>query len=55
MKMWLREHLICPECLESEEPLLLEIKEEKKEDILDGELKCPACKSRQRRCRNYSD
>ncbi len=46
MKKWLQEHLICPECLESETALMLEIKKEINDDILEGTLSCQSCDSR---------
>ena len=45
MKKWLLEKLICPECLTSEMPLMLNIKEEQNDDVLEGELTCTSCKS----------
>ncbi|MBU1168169.1 MAG: methyltransferase domain-containing protein [Proteobacteria bacterium] len=46
MKTWLHKHLICPECLESEAALTLEIIKEKHDDIIEGELHCPGCGNR---------
>lgn len=46
MKKWLQEQLICPECLETETLLTLDILKENTEDILEGILNCPGCKSR---------
>lgn len=43
MKKWLLEKLICPECLPEEAALDLNIKEEQFDDIIEGELICPAC------------
>lgn len=44
MKKWLLERLICPECLDDEISLGLTVHEERDDDILDGELTCPACR-----------
>ncbi|MEW6076651.1 MAG: methyltransferase domain-containing protein [Thermodesulfobacteriota bacterium] len=44
MKKWLTERLICPECTGEEIPLDLTVHEERDDDILDGELTCPACR-----------
>lgn len=46
MKKWLRDFLVCPECIPHAAPLDLEIIEAKADDVLAGELKCPACGSR---------
>jgi len=43
MKKWLKEKLICPECLGDEIPLGLNVKEEVGDDVIEGELSCPAC------------
>ncbi len=43
MKKWLSEHMICPECLESQTPLDLKIEQQIDEDILQGELCCKTC------------
>ena len=43
MKKWLKEKLICPECLTDEIPLDLKIKTEHEEDVIEGELACAAC------------
>ncbi|MCG8641800.1 MAG: methyltransferase domain-containing protein [Desulfobacterales bacterium] len=43
MKKWLQAHLICPECIESETALILEIKKETEDDVQDGRLNCPGC------------
>jgi SAM-dependent methyltransferase/uncharacterized protein YbaR (Trm112 family) len=45
MKRWLQEKLVCPECSLEEIPLGLEIKEAQDDDVLEGELRCPACGS----------
>ncbi|MFH2047420.1 MAG: methyltransferase domain-containing protein [Pseudomonadota bacterium] len=44
MKKWLIDKLICPECLNEEISLGIDIKEEQKEDVIEGELLCPSCK-----------
>lgn len=44
MKKWLADRLICPDCLTEEIPLDLEVKEAQLDDLLEGELTCPACK-----------
>ncbi|MCD6184418.1 MAG: methyltransferase domain-containing protein [Deltaproteobacteria bacterium] len=46
MKKWLKEKLICPECLASEIPLELNVKEEVEDDVMEGELSCSACNRR---------
>ena len=46
MKKWLHQELICPECIESQVSLELEIFEEKEGDVLEGRLLCPSCQSR---------
>jgi SAM-dependent methyltransferase len=46
MKKWLQEKLVCPECIMEAMPLDLEIKEERDDDVLEGELWCPTCGSR---------
>lgn len=43
MKRWVVDTLICPECLVLEMPLTLTIREEKGDDVMDGELCCPDC------------
>lgn len=43
MKKWVKEKLICPECLEKQIPLDLIIKEEHDDDIITGELGCNSC------------
>ncbi len=43
MKKWLKEKLICPECLADEVPLDLNIKTEHDEDVIEGELTCASC------------
>ena len=43
MKKWLQENLICPACLPQQNPLDLKIREECGDDIIDGQLLCPAC------------
>lgn len=45
MKKWLVEHLVCPECTGIQVPLELDIKEEHKEDVIEGCLTCPECRS----------
>jgi uncharacterized protein YbaR (Trm112 family) len=48
MKKWLSEELICPECLnrqaDEEIGLIVEIRQETDDDILEGRLNCPLCK-----------
>lgn len=44
MRKWVYEKLICPQCLEAEFPLTLNVYEEKDNDVIDGELTCPQCK-----------
>ncbi len=44
MKKWLKEKLICPECLAEESPLDLVIKAEENDDVIEGELTCASCK-----------
>ena len=46
MKLWVADKLICPECVENQVSLTLEIREENQGDVLDGVLRCPACGSR---------
>lgn len=43
MKKWLKEKLICPECLDEQIPLDLMIKEEIDDDVIEGELGCNNC------------
>ena len=46
MKKWLEGVLICPECAPHEVPLDLkvgEVREEDSDDVIEGELSCPAC------------
>ncbi len=43
MKKWLSKHLICPECIESQVPLMLEIERRIDDDVLQGKLYCEAC------------
>lgn len=43
MKKWLQEKLICPECIAQAVPLDLKIITETENDVLEGELTCPAC------------
>ncbi|QTA85784.1 class I SAM-dependent methyltransferase [Desulfonema magnum] len=43
MKKWLKEKLSCPECLNNQAPLDLDIKEELSDDVMEGELRCTAC------------
>lgn len=45
MRKWVQEKLVCPECIMEAVPLDLEIKEERDDDVLEGELRCPACGS----------
>ncbi|WP_320044197.1 methyltransferase domain-containing protein [uncultured Desulfobacter sp.] len=44
MKKWLIEELICPQCLDSENVLNLDIRTETGDDIIEGHLVCPQCK-----------
>jgi SAM-dependent methyltransferase len=44
MKKWLKEKLICPECLKNEIPLDLNIITEADDDVIEGNLTCSACK-----------
>ena len=44
MKKWLKDKLICPECINEEVLLDLNIKEEKEDDVTEGELSCSFCK-----------
>jgi uncharacterized protein YbaR (Trm112 family) len=44
MKKWLKEKLICPECLADEIPLDLNIISETDADVIEGDLTCSACK-----------
>ncbi len=44
MKKWLKEKLICPECLTDEIPLNLKIKTETDKDVIEGALTCASCK-----------
>ena len=50
MKKWLIEELICPECLsgQSEEDIVLtaRVERETRDDIIEGQLVCPACARR---------
>ena len=46
MKKWLKEKLICPECIGDEIFLDLNIKEEVEDDVMEGELLCSACNRR---------
>ncbi|SPD74075.1 conserved hypothetical protein [uncultured Desulfobacterium sp.] len=43
MKKWLKEYLVCPECLPREIPLDLAISDELDDDVTDGDLTCPGC------------
>jgi SAM-dependent methyltransferase/uncharacterized protein YbaR (Trm112 family) len=43
MKKWLPDKLSCPECLNQEARLDLEIQEEQNEDVIEGQLKCNTC------------
>ncbi len=43
MRKWLQEKLVCPECIMETISLDLEIHEEQDDDVLEGELRCPAC------------
>ncbi len=45
MKKWLQEHLICPECRETANPLILKIVRETDQDVLEGKLVCENCGS----------
>lgn len=44
MKKWVKEKLICPECLADEIPLDLAIKKEQGNDVIEGALTCRSCK-----------
>lgn len=44
MKKWLIDKLICPECLNEEISLDIDIKEDQKDDVTEGVLLCPLCK-----------
>lgn len=37
--------MICPQCLDSEIPLALAVREQVGDDVIDGELTCPQCKN----------
>ena len=43
MKIWLQEFLICPQCLPEQNPLELFIQNQTGDDIISGQLICPAC------------
>jgi len=43
MKKWLKEKLLCPECIPEEIPLDLDISEEEDEDVIEGRLVCSDC------------
>ena len=43
MKKWLTNELICPECLNKEVQLTVDILRETDEEIIDGRLNCPDC------------
>ena len=43
MRKWLREILVCPECLPQESVLDLKIKEVCNDDVVDGTLDCSGC------------
>lgn len=43
MKKWLKEKLLCPECIPEEMPLNLDIEKEQNEDAIEGRLVCSSC------------
>jgi ubiquinone/menaquinone biosynthesis C-methylase UbiE/uncharacterized protein YbaR (Trm112 family) len=43
MKKWLIDKLICPECLNEETSLNIDIKKEQGDDVAEGELSCSVC------------
>ncbi len=43
MRKWLKEKLLCPECIPEEMPLGLDIEEEQDEDVIEGQLRCSTC------------
>ena len=43
MRKWLKEKLLCPECIPEEMPLGLDIEEEQDEDVIEGQLRCSMC------------
>jgi SAM-dependent methyltransferase/uncharacterized protein YbaR (Trm112 family) len=45
MKKWLVNELICPECLDTQTQLTVEIQTENDEEILEGRLTCANCQS----------
>ena len=48
MKKWLIEHVVCPECIHSENgeaDLMPEIMKDTEDDILEGSLRCTGCNS----------
>ena len=45
MKKWLKEELICPECLDTQTPLTVDSQKENDEEIIEGRLVCPNCQS----------
>ena len=45
MKKWLQENLVCPGCLPRQISLDLDIEEEEGDEVIDGRLYCPACKT----------
>ncbi|MDL2275968.1 methyltransferase type 11, partial [Desulfosarcina sp. OttesenSCG-928-G10] len=45
MKIWVHDELICPSCTDDELPLILEIENAIVDEIIDGTLSCPCCKT----------
>ncbi len=43
MKQWVSDKLICPQCLDAENPLDLTARETRADDIIIGEMVCPQC------------
>jgi SAM-dependent methyltransferase len=43
MKKWVADKLICPQCLDAEVPLNLDVHEARADDVMEGEMTCPAC------------
>ena len=43
MKKWVRDKLICPQCLDNETLLNLTIQKEDADDVITGEMTCPQC------------
>jgi SAM-dependent methyltransferase/uncharacterized protein YbaR (Trm112 family) len=43
MRKWLKEKLLCPECIPEEMPLGLNIEKEHDEDVIEGQLRCSHC------------